>query len=467
MRFIPAVVVVALFAALRGSALSAEPVDVVKTNSLKVYVHYMPWFETPASQVDHDWGLHWPMATQNPNIVDATGKRQIASHFYPKIGPYASNDPDVIEYHMLLMKYSGIDGMLIDWYGAQGTNGDVGDLLRNSNEIRDHTHDFGMDFGVVLEDHFAGNINNETANIGYLRDNYFNRPEYIRLGAGNDPLVLIFGPQTFTQPAQWTQILAAAGEDVNFLPLWYQSAPAGTNADGEFAWVYQDANTSNHLTHTTNFYDYQASNLNIAGGAAYPGFDDFYQEGGWGSNLFEIPSNNGQTLQQTLDLANLHSDEIDFLQLVTWNDFGEGTMLEPTVESGFSYLKRIQQFTGVSYGEAELQLVYRLYLARKKYAGSTAVEAQLDQVSTLLAQLKINDADSLLNAAAPAGDYDADGNYDGRINAADYTIWRNHLSAGGGGSLASTIPEPSAFTLALLAISACIHRRGWSRTPAQ
>ena len=114
---------------------------------------------------------------------------------------------------------------------------------------------------------------------------------------------------------------------------------------------------------------------------AYPGFNDYYQEGGVGNVVpFEIPHNNGQTLDAVLDqfqtYVDIDPDRIDFLQLATFNDFGEGTMFEPTVETGFEYLKTIQQFTGVPYGEAELQLVYRLYLARKKYAGNASIASQ-------------------------------------------------------------------------------------------
>lgn len=94
---------------------AAKPVDtatitttakpVTKTNSQKVYVHYMPWFETPQTSDNGKWGQHWTMATQNPDNIQSNGQRQIASYFYPLIGPYASSDPDVIDYHLLLMKY--------------------------------------------------------------------------------------------------------------------------------------------------------------------------------------------------------------------------------------------------------------------------------------------------------------------------------------------------------------------------
>src|ERR1700761_7771345 len=88
---------------------TSGPQPVVKTNTIKVYAHYMPWFETPATSPDGKWGQHWTMANENPDIIGADGRRQIASYFYPMTGPYASSDRDIIDYQLLLMKYSGID----------------------------------------------------------------------------------------------------------------------------------------------------------------------------------------------------------------------------------------------------------------------------------------------------------------------------------------------------------------------
>jgi hypothetical protein len=383
------------------AAVVAQPVAVTKTNPLPVYMHYMPWYETPATLGGSSWGYHWTLKNQNPNLIDSSGKRQIASHFYPLIGPYASSDPAVIEYHMLLMKLSGVDGILIDWYGVQGSNGDIGSLLNNSNAAIAQVDNFGLKFGVVLEDQFSkvshGNSNPSIdagkANMAYLRDNYFNNPSYIRQSATNEPLVDVFGPITFQTESQWTQILAEAGEAVDFNPLWYQSGDAGANADGEFTWIYEDGSLNNHLARQADFYDHRAPALDTVGGVAYPGFDDFYQEGGTSTVIgFEIPHDNGQTLTDVLDLVSHYSASMDYLQLATFNDFGEGTIFEPTMETGFDYLHQIQLFTGVPYGEAELQLVYQLYVARKQYAGNASAQKLLDQVSSDLAALHIDEA---------------------------------------------------------------------------
>ena len=272
------------------------------------------------------------------------------------------------------------------------------------------------------------------------------------------------------------------------MPLWYQSNDAGANADGEYSWVFEDEARDDHLSRLEGFYVDRAPGLGVAGASAYPGFDVF------GGADFQIPHDGGQTLADTLALADQHRDAYDFLQLVTWNDFGEGTVLEPTLEAGFSYLAQVQQFTGSPFDEGDLELVYRLYLARKKYEGNAAIQAQLDLVSAAVTALDVDQAATLLEAAAPAGDYDgdgdvdgadyglwfneygsvtvlhgsgADGNHDGVVDAADFAVWRDSFAATTNGV---SIPESGAMSLVggaltLLACSRELGGSGLSRMP--
>src|SRR5205823_1799379 len=82
-------------------------------------VHYMPWYV--AKPYSGSWGWHWTMNHFEPDTI-INGKRQIASWYYPLIGPYDSLDPAVLEYHVLLMKLAGVDGVAVDWYGADNFN---------------------------------------------------------------------------------------------------------------------------------------------------------------------------------------------------------------------------------------------------------------------------------------------------------------------------------------------------------
>ena len=374
-----------------GEVKKLAPEAVSKTNALPVYMHYMPWFDAPMDG-QGSWGIHWTMASANPENVDANGRREIASHYYPLIGPYDSQDPDVVDYHLLLMKYAGIDGVLINWYGEAGTNGDIDLLLENSNAIVDRTDETGMEFGVVLEDRFAGEIGHTRSNVQYLNTHYYTNPQYIHFDGR--PLTLLFGPITWNSASDWTSILVASTADELLMPLWYRTGSTGAdNTAGEYAWVYQ-----NYLDGLRSFYQ-QSSTEAIVGGGAYPGFKDYYQQGGWDTEIgWELPVS-ASTMEATLDLAATHQSKLDFLQLITWNDFGEGTMIEPTVEFEFAFLEEIQTYTGVSYTLAELQLVYEWYTKKTDpdLAEDEDAQKKLEQAYYYLVALRVADARTLLD----------------------------------------------------------------------
>jgi hypothetical protein len=379
-----------------------SPVNVTKTNPKPVYVHIMPWFDGPMTLGEGNWGYHWKMHKMNPNtIVDnATGKRQIASHYYPEIGPYDSSDPDVIDYQLLLMKYCGADGILIDWYGTAGTVGDIETNLRNSDSIVKRSLSSGLNFAIVIEDRFTGgDVSVQRDALVYMKDHYFTQSNYYRYGVAQDPLVGIFGPTTITGQTNWNTILAGI-EDIEFLPLLYKGPDVGAgNMDGEFAWPYQSPNTTDHGAHLENFYEHRAPTLKTAMGVIYPGFHDFYAEGEYGgSSYFYIPHNGTNTFTYTMNLTADYKNAIDIVQVATWNDYGEGTMIEPTREFGYSFLTQLQQYTGVSYTAYELKQITRLFNLRKQYAHNLHVKAQLNQVYKYLAALQVDEAVALMCA---------------------------------------------------------------------
>lgn len=374
-----------------------DPVPVTKTNSTKIYMHYMPWFETAESSPDGRWGYHWTMANMNPNNIDGNGRRDIAAHYYPLIGPYHSGDKDVIENHLLLMKYAGIDGILIDWYGTYDVN-DYRMIKENTEQLVAMLNDVGLEYAIVYEDRFLNNIVNAgkaptaisaaRTDFSYLQNEFFTDANYIKIN--NRPLLLNFGPITLTTPADWTSAFSNLNPKPAFLTLWHESAEAGSNAMGEFAWVYRDS------SHLVNFYENNMPNLQLAMAGAYPGFHDFYEQGGGGAGIgWTIPHNNGATLDETLSLAqNAHAQ---YLQLITWNDFGEGTMIEPTVEFGYDYVNKIKTFAGVQNTGNVFEAIGRLYTLRKSYRGNAAVQAKLDKVAGNFIAIKPDQAVQLLN----------------------------------------------------------------------
>ena len=109
-----------------------------------VLAHYMPWYESKA--VSGQWGWHWTMNKFQPDKV-VQGRRELASHYRPLIGAYDSNDPHALECHALLMKFAGIDGAILDWYGIRKHN-DYAVIHRNSQHFIKHLRRAGLKFAV-------------------------------------------------------------------------------------------------------------------------------------------------------------------------------------------------------------------------------------------------------------------------------------------------------------------------------
>lgn len=373
---------------------------VSKSNSAKIIAHYMPWFKT--KEFSGSWGMHWTMANQNPDIIDANGKRQIAANYYPIIGPYDSNDPDLLMYHAILLKLSGIDGVFFDWYGTMDFS-DWREIKTRTETAVSIFGKAGLEFGIVYEDYtLKVALNNQLTNsvvsaaqndMQYLSNTFFNNPLYLKYN--NKPILLDFGPQAVTTPQQWKSIFSVLPESKKpyFIPLWYHGQLAGSNSSGEFAWIVQ-----NHLETLNNFYNTRVKDINatLYFNSVYPGFNSYYDQGGWGGNWWSINHKNGQTLNETIQLAKNTANK--FIQLTTWNDFGEGTMLEPTQEFGYSYLKQIQQLAGVSYTENDLRIAEKFYRLRKKYKNDSYKLAQLEQVFLYICKLQLNKANDLLNS---------------------------------------------------------------------
>lgn len=372
-----------------------DAVQVNKSNNMKLFAHYMPWFEDKSTSLNGQWGWHWTMNNQNPDETNIDGERQIASHYYPLIGPYASNDLDLIEYHLLLMKYSGIDGVLIDWYGTSDVY-DYGTNRRNTESLISLLDKVGLKFAIVYEDAVVTPVAENTGStetliarndMKYIEDNYFNLDSYIRIDG--KPLLMVFGPRVFLEANDWDLIISAFSEKPVFMPLWGFGSNLGSTVGGEFIWVDQ--------TDIDSKYSTKGSYPNFIGGA-WPGFNDFYEEGNAGGGYFYIDSENGSLWQDLLNKAK--SNNMKYLQLITWNDFGEGTIIEPTTQFQYKYLEMLQQFAQVDYNKTELEKITQQYFQRKMYGNDKDALKALDQAFYYWVSLQNKNAISVIDSLA-------------------------------------------------------------------
>ena len=370
-----------------------EAIPINKTFEKPIYIHYMPWFQSP--EISGYWGPHWTMANRDPDRILSDGKRDIASHYYPLIGPYDSSDPDYLEYALTCIKLAGIDGILIDYYGKWNFN-DYAQLLLASNAVIEICKKVGLNFGLVYEDRtlqsivdqgFSNKIDLARGDMVYMEENYFRRDNYFKLN--EKPVLLNFGPITLKTNEEWVNVFSAIDTEINFFPLAYhpQYDNLTTSVDGVFAWVgeAQSEDLSNY-----------AKRFDFFGGGALFEFREFYEEGGWqATNQSKLFNRNGALLRETLN--NAKNTNSDFIQLITWNDWGEGTAIEPSREYEYQQLETIQEFLGMPLNPRSFALTVELYQKRKKYQNKVLENKKLDQVFYYLISLQFDKARALLD----------------------------------------------------------------------
>lgn len=369
----------------------ALPID--KTLEKPIYVHYMPWFQSP--EISGYWGAHWTMANKNPDRILSNGKRDIAAHYYPLIGPYDSNDPDYLEYALICIKLAGIDGILIDYYGKWNFN-DYAQLLLASNAVIEMCQKVGLNFGLVYEDRtlqsivnqgFSNKIDLARGDMVYMEENYFKRDNYFKLN--EKPVLLNFGPITLKTNEEWVDVFSAIETEINFFPLSYhpQYYDLTTTVNGVYAWV-REAQTEDLSNYAQQF--------DFFGGGALFEFREFYEEGGWqATNQSRLFNRNGALLRETLN--NAKNTNSDFIQLITWNDWGEGTAIEPSLEYEYQQLEIIQDFLGIPLNPDSLALTVELYQKRKEHQNKVLENKKLDQVFYYLISLQFDKASALLD----------------------------------------------------------------------
>jgi hypothetical protein len=135
--------------------------------------------------------------------------------------------------------------------------------------------------------------------------------------------------------------------------------------------------------------------------AAFPRFDDIYRDAGVGDGHPQLPDDSGRTFQSTLRKALDSNARI--IQIATWNDWGEGTQIEPSVEFGFRDLEHLQAVRGSQKDRpaaADLRLPLRLLQLRRTVARANDEDA-LDQIAQLIISGAINAARRRMDETDP------------------------------------------------------------------
>jgi len=269
-------------------------------NTTKMYVHFMGWFG----------------GTSHINVG------------------YSSSDPSQVHRQVSDMKSRGFSGAILDWYGPGSGSDTVAALLRTEAESQGWQFALTEDVGAISS--YAGsNICDGTQklinDLNYIASTYEGSSAYLRVNGR--PVILFFGVDAYF--IDWPRVRAQVSGDPLFL-FRNSGGITSPNSDGGFSW--QTTNMANPydmgLSYLDNYYGTAVANPSrVSFGSGYPGFND--TDASWTGNRVQHRQC-GSTWVKTMAEANRYystSTQMPFLQVVTWNDYEEGTAIEPGIDN--------------------------------------------------------------------------------------------------------------------------------------
>jgi hypothetical protein len=332
-----------------GLASAAEPND-------QVFAYYYPWY------YKGDWTRHKYVGT-------------------PQLGEYGSDDPIVAEKHIDWASEYGIDGFWVSWWGY----GSLTDQMarrglmraRNLNQIRfaiyyeafgmldpvDGTKDGLVDFSKPAV------LHKMIADLAHIKNDFFWRDSYQRIDG--KPVVALYVTRSFRNftRAHIAAAEAAIGEDLYIVGdeafIDDQASPeTAQNPDVFDAYhaynMFEDARVKQGET-TLSYMQREAVPVyrNWAEKTTFmPGLMPSYHDFRGNKPLKGTAQEFAAQIEMMKKLPYKRvSNHVDRIFLVTsFNEWWEGTTLEPTKEYGTSYLRVIRDNFGVNEGAAPLKI---------------------------------------------------------------------------------------------------------------
>jgi hypothetical protein len=266
---------------------------------------------------------------------------KIIAHLMPWFGKsyhmnvgYISDTPEQVHKQVTDMISRGVNGVIIDWYGAAATTYDHFTKLLMA-EAEAHPGFFfavQVDKGAISSHPCQGCTPQQSLiyHMQYVAQTYFSSPAYWRING--HPMLTTYDMDRHYPGLDWNAVAAAVPGN----PVYIFQDYAGfdhTVTSGSFAWAVPTDKTFG-MNYLRKFYTAALAHPDETPiGANYKGFNDTLAS--WGLNRI-MSQQCGQTWLMTFDKINSYynsSKELDALQLVTWNDYEEGTELETGIDN--------------------------------------------------------------------------------------------------------------------------------------
>jgi hypothetical protein len=271
------------------------------TRPAEVSIFFYPWYATPATAPRTGY-RHWEQNNHTPPA-------DIGANFYPAGGLYSSLDPDVLAKQARQMAASGVDTVVSSWWG-RGAYEDwmLPDLVTAVRSA-------GLRLAIHLEPYKGRTPATVAGDLAYLRG----------LGITD---VYVYQADTAGAATDWAPVIAAQ-PDMRFFA---ESGSLGSMLNGGFADYARTAGFDGIYTY--DVVRYGPGQMAAACGAARqrrllcspsvgPGFD------GRRAGMANIPVVDPAGGQRYDTLWRGAMPVADIVSITSWNEWHEGTQIEP------------------------------------------------------------------------------------------------------------------------------------------
>ncbi|MEA3403938.1 MAG: glycoside hydrolase family 99-like domain-containing protein [Armatimonadota bacterium] len=296
----------------------------------KVMAFYYTWYGTP--EFEHGW-RHW-------NAVDFANRDIKASTHYPLIGPYDSQDPEVIDLHIDQARRSGVDCFIATWWGRSDYTDEAFNLLL------DRARPKGFEATVYWETvpgEGREQVRHAVADLVYLLRRYGRDPAFLKVDAR--PVIFVYGRVMGQIPqAAWPEIITRVrervGHDFLLIADGYRESNArlfdGVHTYNICGWVRRKPLAEIHedAEHSfTSAVELARQHGKISCITVIPGYDDTkIRDPGL------VAERKGGDTYEALWQKAVEAGP-DWVLITSWNEWHEGSEIEPSFEDGRKYLR--------------------------------------------------------------------------------------------------------------------------------
>ncbi|MBD3173457.1 hypothetical protein GF326_13425 [Candidatus Bathyarchaeota archaeon] len=310
----------------------------------EVLAVYYPWYGKPDEE---NLGRYWGYVNDT-SIQESTN--------YPLLGAYDSTNTSVINKHIEMARSSGITCFTVSWWGVNTYEDKVfKKLLNNTKDFKTCVYyETYRTPTPLLEEQVI-------TELQYIIKNYSSHPNYFRYNG--KPVVIVFSAEGQNRDDDfWLKIRSRV--NACFLIGDFRSPELLDVFDGVHIYNELDLQKHKHLTSWTSsqnrrlVYDsIPMFNLKsrdcfiicdslLTLGTVTPGYDDTKIR----ANGTRISRNGNETYRNYW--ATIHEYPLDWVLITSWNEWHEGTEIEPNREKGYNALyetrKQVEKFMEIN-----------------------------------------------------------------------------------------------------------------------